>query len=189
MNGRRAVFLDRDGTIIEDHGYVYDRGQLTWIPGAADAIARLKDSGALVIVVTNQGGVGHGSYTEADVRTLHHYMAGRLKHAGTDIDAWYYCPYHPDAVVPKYRIDADCRKPRPGMIINAAVEHTIDLSRSYLVGDKVSDIEAGRRAGVRTVLVRTGYGAEHEPAAKADRSADSIVEAADIIIDEWSTTP
>jgi D-glycero-D-manno-heptose 1,7-bisphosphate phosphatase len=186
---RRAVFLDRDGTINEDHGYVYSRDELVWIPGAIDAIARLKKTGASVIVVTNLGGIGHGYYTVADVRALHRHMAQTLAQGGATVDGWYYCPFHPDAVIDRYRREAECRKPAPGMIMEAAAKHAIDLTRSYLVGDKVSDIEAGRRASVRTVLVRTGYGAEHESTAKSDIAADTIVEAVERIIEEWNTIP
>jgi D-glycero-D-manno-heptose 1,7-bisphosphate phosphatase len=187
---RRAVFLDRDGTINVDRGYVYNREQFEWIPGAIEAIRRLKEAGALVVVVTNQGGIGHGLYTEADVRILHRFMSAELLRAGTGIDAYYYCPFHPDAIVETYRTNDDCRKPKPGMIRRAASELMIDVASSWLVGDKVSDIEAGRRAGARTVLVRTGYGADAEPFAHADLVADDLPGAVELILnDGWTTTP
>jgi D-glycero-D-manno-heptose 1,7-bisphosphate phosphatase len=141
-------------------------------------------------VVTNQGGIGHGFYTEADVRTLHRFMSAELERAGVTIDAYYYCPSHPDAIVKTYRSDDECRKPKPGMILRAASEMLIDVASSWLVGDKVSDIEAGRRAGARTVLVRTGYGADAEPIAHADLVADDLSGAVELILnDGWTTTP
>lgn len=179
---RPAVFLDRDGTINVDRGYVYLPEQFDFIPGAVEAIRRLNEVGALVVVVTNQGGVGHGLYTEADVRSLHEYMSTELERAGATVDAYYYCPQHPDAIVEEYRGDDACRKPNPGMIERAAAEHGIDVAASWMVGDKVSDIEAGRRAGARTVLVRTGYGAEHEPRANADVVEDDLAGAVELIL-------
>jgi len=179
---RRAVFLDRDGTLNVDRGYVYRREDFEWIPGAVESIRRLNESGLPVVVVTNQGGVGHGYYSEADVRALHRFMTAELAKSGARVDAWYYCPYHPDSRVEAYRRDDTCRKPNPGMIEAAAAEHGIDVAASYLVGDKVSDIEAGRRAGATTILVRTGYGREHERAAGADFAVDDISEAVEVIL-------
>jgi len=184
----RAVFLDRDGTINVDRGYVYSRDQFEWIPGAVEAIRRLNEAGLLVVVVTNQGGVGHGFYTEADIRVLHRFMSAELERAGAAIDAYYYCPWHPDAVIDKYRGDDACRKPRPGMLLCAATDLGIDVAASWMVGDKVSDIEAGRRAGAHTILVRTGYGAEAEPRANAEQVADDLTGAVDLILGETSPT-
>lgn len=185
---RAAVFLDRDGTLNEDRGYVYSRDQFVWIPGAVEAIRALNDAGLFVVVVTNQAGVGHGFYSETDVLMLHRFMENEMEPYGARVDAWYYCPFHPEGRVEEYRVDAACRKPRAGMLLDAAKAHALDLSKSWLVGDKVSDIEAGRRAQTRTVLVRTGYGAQHEPTANADHVVDSIVEASELILDAWTTT-
>ncbi len=186
-NGRAAVFLDRDGTINEDRGYVYSPDQFVWIEGAIDAIRSLNDAELLVVVVTNQAGVAHGYYSERDVDALHRFMETGLSSRGAHVDAWYYCPFHPQGKVDEYRRDAECRKPRPGMLVEASAAHGIDLRNSWLVGDKVSDIDAGRNAEAHTVLVRTGYGAEHEPNANADHVVDTIVEATELILDAWTT--
>lgn len=148
-----AVFLDRDGTINEEVGYLDNPADLRLIPGAAEAIRLLNDAGVPVIVVTNQAGIGRGYFSEARVKAIHERLAKLLAAHGAHLNAIYYCPHHPDD-------GCDCRKPNPGMLKRAAEEHGIDLGRSFVVGDKVSDVEAGRRAGCRTVLVLTGYGTE-----------------------------
>jgi len=154
-----AVFLDRDGTINEEVGYLSEPEELHLIPGAAEAIRLLNRAGVLAIVVTNQSGVGRGYFSEARVKAIHEQLAMQLAAYGAHLDAIYYCPHHPDK-------GCDCRKPKPGMLKRAAEEHSIALDRSFAVGDKVSDLEAGRRAGCRTVLVLTGYGMEARKAFK-----------------------
>lgn len=156
--GRRAVFLDRDGTINADHGYVFRAEEFELIPGAIDAIRRLRAAGFLVIVVTNQAGIARGLYREADVQELHRHLDRELEQAGTALDAYYYCPHHPDHGSEPYRRECDCRKPLPGMIHQAAVDFGIDLASSWLIGDKESDIGAALAAGCRPILVDTGYG-------------------------------
>lgn len=155
---KKAVFLDRDGTINVEKEYLYKPEEFEFTPGAVEAIRLLNLAGYLVIVVTNQSGVARGYYTEADVVRLHQYIDGLLQAAGARVDAWYYCPHHTAGMLP-YDQACDCRKPLPGMLQQAAAEHAIDLSCSWMVGDKVADIAAGRSAGCRTVLVLTGYGA------------------------------
>lgn len=154
-----AVFLDRDGTINEEVEYLDDPQDLRLIPGAVEAIRLLNEAGVPAIVVTNQAGVGRGYFSEARVEAIHQQLAKQLAAHGAHLDATYYCPHHPDE-------GCDCRKPNPGMLKRAAQEHDIDLGRSFAVGDKVSDLEAGRRAGCRTVLVLTGYGAEAQESFK-----------------------
>jgi D-glycero-D-manno-heptose 1,7-bisphosphate phosphatase len=154
-----AVFLDRDGTINEEVEYLDDPDELRLIPGAAEAIHFLNQAGVPAIVVTNQAGVGRGYFSEARVEAIHQQLAKQLAAHDARLDAIYYCPHHPDE-------GCDCRKPKPGMLKGAAREHGLDLSRSFAVGDKVSDLEAGRRAGCRTVLVLTGYGTEAQEAFK-----------------------
>lgn len=155
---RAAVFLDRDGTINVDKDYLVRPEEFEFISGAPEAVARLKRAGFLVIVVTNQSGVARGYFGIDEVSRLHDHLQQQLSLAGTAIDAFYLCPHHPEHGVAEYKIDCACRKGNPGMLLQAAAEHGIDLSRSYMVGDKLADVEAGRRAGCRSILVLTGYG-------------------------------
>lgn len=153
-----AVFLDRDGTMIEDAGYLWRASDVRWFPGTSEAIGLLNRAGFLVCVTTNQAGVARGYYGEDDVRALHAHMATHLESGGARIDAWFYCPHHPEAAVSRYRVQCDCRKPEPGMIRQACAQFDIDLARSFVIGDKRLDVESAVRAGARGILVRTGYG-------------------------------
>jgi D,D-heptose 1,7-bisphosphate phosphatase len=154
-----AVFLDRDGVITEDPPhYAHRLDQLRIIPGSAEAIQRLNVHNFRVIVISNQSGVARGYYQEEDVKIFNDRMDFLLEKEGAHIDAIYYCPHHPDAIIERYKIDCDCRKPKPGMILDAAQKYSIDIQNSFVVGDKWSDIIAGRAAGSRTVLVLTGHG-------------------------------
>lgn len=159
---KRAVFLDRDGTINIEKEYLYQVNDFEFIPGAPEAIRMLNQSGILVVVVTNQSGVARGYYTEDDVENLHRHIARELELAEAHIDAWLYCPHHP-AGRGSYSLPCDCRKPLPGMLHEAASRYDIDLENSTIIGDKRADIEAGKAAGCHTILVRTGYGADEEP--------------------------
>ena len=158
---RPAVFLDRDGVIVEEVGYLAHPDQLVLIPGAADAIGRLNRAGLAVVVVTNQAGVARGLYPESRVEEVHRRLSAMLAEAGAHIDRYYYCPHHPHEGRGEYRMACSCRKPEPGMILRAATELRLDIARSFLVGDKLSDLEAGMRAGCQPMLVLTGYGLEH----------------------------
>jgi D-glycero-D-manno-heptose 1,7-bisphosphate phosphatase len=154
---RPALFLDRDGVLNEDHGYVSRWEDFRWIDGAREAVAAFNRAGWLVIVVTNQSGVGRGFYSEDDMHALHARMAEDLARAGGRIDAFYYAPQHPDAPLESYRHpDPPDRKPNPGMILRALAEWPIDREASLLIGDKPSDLEAALRAGVRGVLFEGG---------------------------------
>ena len=180
-----AVFLDRDGTIIEDPGYVGHPDQVRLLPGAAEALRRFSDLGYLVIIVSNQSGVARGLFDEAELTAVHARFEGLLQTAGTRLDGAYYCPYlsGPEAKVEAYRRDSKLRKPAPGMLLQAAGEHHIDLSRSWMIGDSPDDVEAGRRAGCRTILVRPGP-APAGPGVddpKASRVVGSLPEAADLL--------
>ena len=155
----RAVFLDRDGVITKEPPYYAHKiNQLELIPNSAEAIRLLNESGFKVIVVSNQAGVARGYYQEKDIETYNNAMKGQLEEKGARIDAIYYCPHHPEAVIEKYKIDCECRKPKPGMLKRAEKDLGLDLKRSFLIGDKMSDIEAGYRAGCKTILVLTGQG-------------------------------
>ncbi len=155
---RRAVFLDRDGTINVEKNYLHRVEDFEFIPGAPEAIRRLKQAGFLVIVVSNQSGVARGYFPLEDVQRLHAHLQAELARFDTAIDAFYVCPHHPHEGVGEYRRECDCRKGNPGMLLQAAADFDIDLSASFMVGDKVADIEAGKRSGCRSVLVLTGYG-------------------------------
>lgn len=155
----RAVFLDRDGVNTEDPPhYAHRLDQLRLTPGSAQAIQLLNAHNFRVIVISNQSGVARGYYQEEDVKIFNNEMEHLLAKEGAHIDAIYYCPHHPDAIIERYKIDCDCRKPKPGMLLSAAKEFDIELPLSILVGDKWSDIEAGHAAGCKSVLVLTGHG-------------------------------
>jgi len=157
--GRRAILLDRDGTVCEEVGYVNHVDRLRLIPGSAEAISRLNEAGFQTVVVTNQAGVARGYFPESLIGDVHDRLRELLAEAGARIDGIYYCPHHPEVGAPPYRVDCDCRKPRPGLLRRAAAEMGLDLASSYVVGDHVKDLEAGRTVGATPVLVRTGYGA------------------------------
>ena len=158
MSIRPAVFLDRDGTMIEDAGYLDRLERLVLFSYAIDSIRLLNRAGFAVVVVTNQAGIANGIVTEAFLKEAHEWIGQRVAEAGGRIDAFYYCPHLPTAVVAEYRTDCDCRKPKPGMILNAARDLSLDLARSFTVGDRWRDIEMGLAAGTRAILVETGYG-------------------------------
>lgn len=152
-----ALFLDRDGVLNEDRGYVSRWEDFCWVPGARETVAAFNRAGWLVVVVTNQSGIGRGYYTEADMHALHARMQDQLAEAGAWIDAVYHAPQHPEAPLEIYRHpDPPLRKPNPGMILQALQDWPIDRGASLLVGDKASDLEAARRAGVRAVLFEGG---------------------------------
>jgi D-glycero-D-manno-heptose 1,7-bisphosphate phosphatase len=155
---RRAVFLDRDGTMIHEVGYLASRDDLRWFPWTVDAIRLLKRAGFLVFVVTNQSGIGLGYYPEQFVIDTHAEMAATLQRCGADVDGWFYCPHHPRAVIDALRVNCACRKPGRGMVDQAAARFAIDLPGSFTVGDKRADIGLGNAIGGRAVLVRTGHG-------------------------------
>lgn len=155
---RRAVFLDRDGTINVEKDYLYKIEDFEFIPGAPEAIKRLKDAGFLVIVVSNQSGVARGYFDEEAVEALHHHLQAELAAYDTSIDAFYFCPHHPEHGVGDYKISCDCRKGGAGMLLQAAEEHDIDLHGSFMIGDKLADVEAGQGAGCQSIMVLTGYG-------------------------------
>ena len=147
---RPALFLDRDGVLNEDPGYVHRWEDFRWIEGARDAVAAFNRAGWWVFVVTNQSGVGRGYYSEADVIALHDQMSRSLAEVAGRIDAYYYCPDHPEASDPAYRHpDPPNRKPNPGMLLQAMAEWPVDRASSIMIGDKDGDVEAGHRAGVR----------------------------------------
>jgi D-glycero-D-manno-heptose 1,7-bisphosphate phosphatase len=155
-----AVFLDRDGTINEEVNYLSDPSLLKLTQGAAKAIHLLNSHNVPVIVVTNQSGIARDYFTEAQMHLVHHALDLILAADNAKIDAYYFCPHHPIAGIGDYKMTCSCRKPEPGMLHQAAQDLFLDLSKSYLIGDKLTDIKAGNLAGCQTVLVETGYGSE-----------------------------
>ena len=154
---KRAVFLDRDGVINHDHGYVSRIEDFHFIDGVFGACRRLNSLGYELVIVTNQAGIGYGMYTEADFHMLNRWMLEQFRQQGVDILATYYCPHHPTKAKGQYLQKCNCRKPAPGMLLKAAQEHQLSLVDSYLVGDKLSDIEAARQAGLKQAfLIKTG---------------------------------
>jgi D-glycero-D-manno-heptose 1,7-bisphosphate phosphatase len=155
---RPAVFLDRDGVVIGDTHYVHSIEKVRLLAGSAEAIAELNRAGWPVVIVTNQAGVARGFFSIETLQKIHDHMAELLRGHGARVDGVYYCPHHPEGELPEYRRVCECRKPKPGLLLRAARELSLDLTRSWMVGDRISDLEAGSAVGCRTVLVRTGYG-------------------------------
>ncbi len=153
----KAVFLDRDGTVTEEVGYLTNVDMLHMIPGAGAAIRKLNQAGFKVVLVTNQSGVARGYFPESLVHEAHERLTGMLKSEGARLDGIYYCPHHPSAGNSEYTTVCDCRKPATGLLDRAAKELNIDLMGSYMVGDKWSDVELAHNAGVKAVLVQTGF--------------------------------
>ena len=184
MGKRPGIFLDRDGTINEDFGYVVDPRRLVLVPKSAEGIKLLNEFGIPIAVVSNQSAVGRGYCTEEDVEEVNGALASLLRELGAKVDAIYYCPHHPEARIPAYRIACPFRKPEPGMLLRASSELSIDIRKSYIIGDMHSDIELGRRVRARTVLVLTGHGrrtlemVKRKEAPKPSFVAEDLVEAA-----------
>lgn len=155
---RIGIFLDRDGTISEEVGYINHIDRFKLLPNTIEAINLLNKNNLLAIVVTNQAGVARGYFTEDMIGLVHEELKRLLKERSAYLDAIYYCPHHPDASDEQYKKDCECRKPKPGMLKKASIDLGIDLRRSYIIGDKISDIEMGHRVGAKGILVLTGYG-------------------------------
>lgn len=187
---KRAVFLDRDGNVCEDVGYLGDPSKLVVFPYAADAVRRINESSMLAILVTNQSGVARGLFGEDAVLRVHDRLERELARGGARLEGIYYCPHHPTIGQPPYRQSCECRKPRPGMLVRAAADHDIDLSQSFVVGDKYSDVRLAHEAGARAVLVRTGYGRgewEYDRATwprQPEHVAETLEDAVEWILDE-----
>jgi D-glycero-D-manno-heptose 1,7-bisphosphate phosphatase len=151
--GRPALFLDRDGTLVEPYHYPSHPEHLRLYPTVGPELRRLQQAGFCLVVVTNQAGLARGYFSDADLQRLHVHLVGALARWGVRLDAIYHCPHHPDGAVPALAVRCACRKPRPGMLLQAAADLDVDLRRSWLVGDILDDVEAGARAGCQTVLV------------------------------------
>lgn len=153
---QRALFLDRDGVINIDHGYVHRAEEIEFVDGVFDLVSHAKHLGYLIVVVTNQAGIGRGYYTEEEFHRLMEWMTLQFRNHQGNIDAIYFCPYHPDHGVGEYRRKSECRKPAPGMLLQAQREWNIDMQRSIFIGDTLNDMAAGRAAGVGSLLHLNG---------------------------------
>ena len=172
----QAVFIDRDGTLIDEVGYLDRVERVALYPWSIDAVRVLNRAGLRVVMVTNQSGVARGLFSEAAVDGVHGRIAALLAEGGARVDAYYYCPHHPDGTVAEYARRCDCRKPGRGLVDRAVAEFGIDPSRSFVVGDRWLDVELATRVGARSVLVRTGYGLTEEARPRPDLTADTILD-------------
>lgn len=179
----KAIFLDRDDTIIDDPGYINDPDQVEILPGVSQSLIELQKMGYKLVVVSNQSGVARGIVTEKKLEKIHQRMESLLSREGAYIDSIYYCPYHPEGVVPRYSKESDMRKPSPGMILQAANDLDIDLGRSWTIGNAYRDVEAGLRAGCKTILINSPTKPAHKKSTdpSPDETAVNIKEAVNII--------
>jgi D-glycero-D-manno-heptose 1,7-bisphosphate phosphatase len=188
MSGAPAVFLDRDGTLIEDVGYLDHSSQIVFYPWTVESLRALNRAGLRVIVTTNQSGVARGYFTEAQVREVHDHLSAMLAEAGVGIDAYYYCPHHPEGTVEGYAGPCGCRKPATGMVESAVRDLGVDPRRSFVIGDRWLDVGMAKNAGARGILVKTGVGAaqaaDPPPDLRADFVADNLVAAVSWILGE-----
>lgn len=170
MKKNTAIFLDRDGTINDEVGYLDSADKLRIIPAAFEAVRLINASSMKAVVITNQSGVAKGLFTEEFVREINGQIQSALLAQGALINRFYFCPHHPTEGIDPYRLICDCRKPEPGLLLQAAVDLNIDLARSYVIGDRLRDIETAHRAGAKGVLVMTGYGQDLMQEAGPDRA-------------------
>jgi len=191
----KAIFLDRDGTIIDDSGYLSDPAGVHLLPGVDLAIKSLRGAGYKIVVVTNQSGIARGMLTEATLEEIHSALRNKLADKGAMIDAIYYCPYHPDGSVEKYAHQSDLRKPEPGMLLLAAKELDLDLEQCWMVGDAGRDVGAGQKAGCKTIRIRphSDDAPHHDEETleefQADFTARNMVEAAKTILQNQAPPP
>lgn len=185
---RPAVFLDRDGTINEQMGYINHLCRFNLLVGAAEAIKKINDAGVPVVVISNQSGLARGYFPEELLVAVHEKMNRLLAEKGAHVDGIYYCPHHPEAKEERFRETCNCRKPKPGLVLQAAREMNLDPAKSFVVGDRWSDIKTAANCGAQSILVRTGYGRGDEQyigphqEIQPDHKAEDLLEAADWIL-------
>ena len=197
MSGRPAIFLDRDGTLAHEVGYVNHPSRFRLYPWAVDAVRMINQAGLLAVVVTNQAGVARGYFPESVIHDVHAAMNAAMRDGGARLDAIYYCPHHPEVGEAQYRLDCACRKPRPGLLRRAAEELGADLSRSFVLGDRHGDLSVAWAVGARGVLVKTGYGLgelthlaprwPRQPDLVAEHALDAVVRVVTLIETEAET--
>ena len=181
----KAVFLDRDGTLNIDYGYVHKIDDFHFIEGSIEALKKLKEMGYLLVLVTNQSGIARGYFTEQEFLQLTEWMDWSLADRGVDLDGIYYCPHHPEAKLAEFKQDCDCRKPKSGMLLQAIEELNIDPARSIMIGDKIEDLFAGQGAKIKTnILVRTGKEVTAKEEDEADYVLDSIADLPSLIFSQ-----
>jgi D-glycero-D-manno-heptose 1,7-bisphosphate phosphatase len=188
MNLRPAIFMDRDGTLAHEVGYVNDPSRFRLFPWSVEAVRLVNRSGYAAVMVTNQAGVARGYFPESAIEEVHAALGAALQGGAARLDGVYYCPHHPSAGEPPYRRDCDCRKPRPGLLTRAAAELGIALDRSWVVGDRLGDLEVAWAVGARGAMVKTGYGRgelrHHAPSwpRPPDLVAEHLLEAVSLIL-------
>ncbi len=184
QNYRRAVFLDKDGTLVENVPYNVDPARLVLTSGAVAGLRLLHEAGYLLIIISNQSGVARGYFAESALVPMMHQLQSMLEQAGVTISGFYYCPHHPDGIIPSYTVDCNCRKPQPGLLYQAAEEHTVNLRSSWFVGDILHDVAAGRSAGCRTILLDNGNETEWQLSRRClpHHTVSSLFEAAKVIL-------
>ena len=165
---RKVIFLDRDGTINVEKSYLYKWEDFEFEKNAIEGLKELKNLGYEFIVVTNQSGIGRGYYTEEDLVALNNQMTQKLKEFGIEILECFYCPHHPEKGIGKYKVDCNCRKPNPGMLLEGIKKYDVDIENSFMIGDQKGDLEAGKKAGLKSILVLTGYGKKIEEEVKGN---------------------
>jgi D-glycero-D-manno-heptose 1,7-bisphosphate phosphatase len=181
ISGRnKAIFIDKDGTLIPDIPYNVDPEKISLQEGALQGLRQLQDAGFLLIIISNQSGVARGIFKEEALLPVQQKIESLLSEKGVVLDGFYYCPHYPNAVVKEYAIECDCRKPQPGMLLKAARDLEIDLSQSWMIGDILNDVEAGKKAGCKTVLIMNGNSEEKSdtPVRTPDYKSKNIEEAA-----------
>ena len=194
-----AIFLDRDGTLIEEVGYLQRLEEIQIYPEAFEAVEKINQSGARAIVITNQSAIARGLIREEDLEQVHHFIAEAFRQKKARIDAFYHCPHHPTEGTGANTRACDCRKPQPGLLLRAARDLQLDLGGSYMIGDKLRDTEAGHQAGCGSILVKTGYGQEellsldkeeasksslNDPLQRPDHISVNILEAVNWILEQ-----
>jgi len=186
-----VVFLDRDGTLIEEVNFLLEENQIRILPNTIPALKLLREAGFILIILSNQSGVARGYLTEERARQLNRVVFSQMRMLGEVPDAFYYCPHHPQAKIAKYRLDCDCRKPKPGLIMRASGQFELDLSRCYSIGDKLSDSQLAQNAGGKGVLVLTGHGRREQMKIDPDEGnrpdfiAGDILDAAKWVVNDF----
>lgn len=181
---RAAIFLDKDGTLIEDVPYNCDVTRMHLMAGAAEGLSRFFGAGYRIVVISNQSGIAHGFFSEQALKDTERHLRRLLRTVGVPLDGFYYCPHHPEGRIERYAIACPCRKPRPGLLLRAAADHRIDIERSWMVGDILDDVEAGHRAGCKTLFIHNGHETEWDfsSARRPEVCCYDLAQAASVIL-------